>query len=394
MNKPISPYVGGLSLIIGLALAIFLLSCSKSSKVTSESETEESMVKNEPLEESPDLQIELGKVSKKSIFSNDSLSIWGGSLVKGEDGLYHLFYSQWPKDIGWEWVTYSEIAHATSKSPYGPFEFQDIALPVRGKEFWDGMTTHNPTIHKFDGKYYLYYMGTTGDREIKSVPGKPKLNWQHRNNQRIGVAVADHPNGPWKRFDKPVLDVNKEDSMAFDALMVSNPSVCQMSDGKILMVYKSVGKRHPLPQGGPVVHMVAIGEGPLGPFKKEPEPVFLFFGERFPAEDPYIWYQDGKYRAIVKRIQQKDKNRVFSLVHYDSEDGIDWRSGKYFDVSDRTITWEDGQKQQFTHLERPQVLLENGVPTVLLCAADTLDVNHVRHSFNIQIPLKITAHDP
>ena len=49
-----------------------------------------------------------------------------------------------------------------------------------------------------------------------------------------------------------------------------------------------------------------------------------------------------------------------------------------------------GKKQKFTHLERPQVYIENGEPVALLCAADTLDANNVRQSFNVQLPLIIT----
>ena len=73
-------------------------------------------------------------------------------------------------------------------------------------------------------------MGNYGDKKIVSVPGKQRINYLHRNHQRIGVAVADSPNGPWKRFDKPVLDITHGDSLAHDALMTSNPSVCQMVD--------------------------------------------------------------------------------------------------------------------------------------------------------------------
>ncbi|MEM6831214.1 MAG: glycoside hydrolase family protein [Bacteroidota bacterium] len=334
-------------------------------------------------------KIEFEEVAPQNVFVNDTMSIWGGSLAKGDDGLYHLYYSRWPKNIGWEWVNYSEIAHATATSPFGPFTFRDVALPMRkDTSKWDGTTTHNPTVHKINGTYYLYYMGNKGDRKIVSTPGKPKLNWMHRNNQRIGVAVAENPNGPWKRFDTPVLDISS-DKNAPDALMTSNPSVCQMKDGRILMVYKAVGKQFKLPGGGPVVHMVAIADGPTGPFKKYPDPVFTFEGERFPAEDPYIWYQDGKYRAIVKRIKHIQKKRVFSLVHYDSEDGIQWNQAKHFEISDRTVTFTDGGKIQFDHLERPQVFIENNEPVALLCAADTIDANNVRHSFNIQIPLRI-----
>ena len=50
---------------------------------------------------------------------------------------------------------------------------------------------------------------------ISTIPAAfrtPKTSkwWVNRNNQRIGVAVADDPNGPWKRFDKPLIDAKPE----------------------------------------------------------------------------------------------------------------------------------------------------------------------------------------
>ncbi|MDU0354746.1 glycoside hydrolase family protein [Paraglaciecola aquimarina] len=203
--------------------------------------------------------------------------------------------------------------------------------------------------------------------------------------------MADSPYGPWTRSDKPLIDVS-DDAKAIDSLMTSNPSFTKMHDGRYLSVFKAVGKEFALPQGGPVVHGVAYGDSPTGPFTKLPKPVFLEEGVRFPAEDPYIWYQDGKYRAIVKKIEHIEGKRVFSLVHYDSEDGFDWHPAKHFEISKRIVEWEDGEVQQFDHLERPQVYIENGIPVALLCAADVIDENNVRHSFNIQIPLHIKKH--
>ena len=337
-------------------------------------------------------RITLGKVPETAVYTDGhdgKYSVWGASMVKGEDGLYHIFYSRWPKDIGWSWVTDSEIAHAVSVSPYGPWKFKEVVFHRRGKQYWDGWCTHNPTVHKFGNKYYLYYMGNTGDGQIKGRPGKEVLNWTHRNNQRIGVAVADSPNGPWKRYDHPLIDISSDDK-APDCLMVSNPSICETPDGKYLLLYKAVGKKYPLPGGGPVVHMVAFSDSPTGPFKKHSKPVFCFEGERFPVEDPYIWYQDGKYRAIVKRMKNKDR-REFSLVQFESVDGLDWKLAEYENVSGLTITWENGKSQKLTHLERPQVYMENSKPLLLLCAADTTDVYKVRHSFNVQIPLRMVA---
>jgi hypothetical protein len=96
------------------------------------------------------------------------------------------------------------------------------------------------------------------------------------------------------------------------------------------------------------------------------------------------------YRAIVKRIKTENGKRLFSLVHYDSVDGIAWKPAKHHDISERIVERENGKVQQFTRLERPQVFFEDDGSAVLLCAADTLDAHNVRQSFNIQIPLLIS----
>lgn len=358
--------------IILYALAIVtLVSCSIKRKQTDTS----------------DLGIQLKKVPVTAFFKSDSMSIWGASLVKGEDGLYHMYYSRWKKDLGWAWVTHSEIAHAVAKSPFGPFIHLDVALPVRGTDFWDGLCTHNPTIHKFDEKYYLYYMGNSGDGKVYGGPGKAILNPIHRNNQRIGVAVANNPNGPWKRFNKPLIDVSP-DSTAIDALMTSNPSVTKRPEGGYLMVYKAVGKKKKSIWGGPVVHCVATSDSPTGPFKKYDKPIFEAKGFDFPAEDPFIWHQGGKYRAIVKDMHGAFTNAGTSLVLFESGDGYDWNLSKNPLVSTLQIEWENGVTQKVKHLERPQLFLENGKPIALLCSAATLDDNGVLQSFNVQIPVK------
>ncbi|HEX9600697.1 MAG TPA: glycoside hydrolase family protein, partial [Mariniflexile sp.] len=274
-----------------------------------------------------------------------------------------------------------------SKSPFGPFEYKETVLPVRGAEFWDGLCTHNPTVHTFDGKYYLYYMGNTGNAINVTKPGlRDKLNWEHRNNQRIGVAVADNPNGPWRRFDKPLIDVSS-DSLSIDALMVSNPSITKKPDGSYLLVYKAVGKKTKMPFGGPVVHCVATSDSPTGPFIKYDKPIFQAKGYEFPAEDPFIWYQNGKYRAIVKDMHGAFTDAGQSLVLFESIDGYDWNLSDNPLVSKLQIEWENGEIQKLNHLERPQLYFENNIPIALLCAADIIDDNGVIQSFNVQIPV-------
>ncbi|MCT4586984.1 MAG: glycoside hydrolase family protein [Carboxylicivirga sp.] len=322
-------------------------------------------------------------VSRNSVLAEDGYYVWGGSVVKGDDGKYHMFYSRWKEEYGFEaWVTHSEIAHAIAERPEGPFKFHDVTLPARDAVYWDGLTTHNPTIHKFDGKYYLYYMGTTGDGEAMR-----KLNFSHRNNQRIGLAWADNPNGPWHRSDKPLIDVS-DDEKSHDALMVSNPSLTQMKDGKILMIYKAVAKKNALPFGGPVSHLAAIADSPAGPFKKLNQRIFYEEGQKFPAEDPSIWYDKkvDTYYAIVKDMKGAFTKRGTSLAFFTSKDGLNWAKAEQALASTLQINWEDGI-QKVTKLERPQILLENGCPIMLYCSVS--ENNPFQEpTYNVHIPLK------
>lgn len=319
-----------------------------------------------------------GEVPARAKFSDPDYNIWCGSMVECGDGRYHLFYSRWPASLGHlAWVTHSEIARAVADDPLGPYRHVEVVLPARGADLWDGLCTHNPTIRRFGGKYYLYYMGNTGDgRAMKT------LNWSHRNKQRIGVAVADHPAGPWQRFDKPLIDTTPG---FHDALCLANPSVVERPDGGYLMVYKAVADRGREPFGGPVVHVVATSDSPTGPFEKQPAPVFTAAGSDFPAEDPFVWRDAGGYRAIVKDFRGHFTKAGPSLALFGSGDGITWKPAEDALVSKIGVKWEEGGWQDLQKLERPQLWFRDGKPAVLFCAAaDREDLNH---SFVVAIPL-------
>ena len=328
-----------------------------------------------------------------SKFTDPGFIVWCGSLTRGDDGKYYLFYSRWPEKEGFKgWVTHSEIALAVSDRLTGPFEPVKVILKAREKGYWDSDVTHNPNIQKFDGKYYLYYMGNYGNGEW----------WDHRNHQRIGVAVATSPLGPWQRSDRPVVDVSVG---KWDHLMTSNPSVCRGKDGRYLIMYKGVGDGE-MPFGGNVLHGVAFSDSPMGPFEKSPEPIFRLEGVKFPAEDPFVWYQDRKYRAIVKDMHSvflrpgtgvvagepdTDPDKLTSsfenkssLVLFESKNGRDWTLAKRPLVSRNELHWEDGRVQVVALLDRPQLHIESGRPRALLCAVKVSD----EETFNVIIPLK------
>jgi len=317
-----------------------------------------------------------------AVFSEPDYFVWCGTMIRGDDGRCHLFYSRWPRELGHNaWVTHSEVAHAIADSPLGAFRHQGIALPARGSEFWDGHCTHNPTVLRFGGKFYLYYMGNRGDRQATK-----ELNWIHRNNQRIGVAVADSPDGPWQRFDQPLV----EPTPGFhDALCCNNPSVTGRPDGGYLMVYKAVSDKGSPPFGGPVLHCVATSDSPTGPFRKHADPVFVREGVPFAAEDPFIWSDGQRFWAIVKDNAGYFTGAGRSTALWQSEDGFDWRLAKHPLVATTEIVWKDGRRQRQNSLERPQLFFEDGRPAVLLFATDT--DSRREHSFNVRLPLQPPA---
>ncbi len=319
-------------------------------------------------------------VPEYAVLSEPDHHVWGASMVRDAEGNCHLYYSRWPREKGFNaWVTHSEVAHAVADQPLGPYRFVDVALPARGPEWWDGFCTHNPTIRTHEGRYFLYYMGNTGDRS--PAAGPKSLNWTHRNNQRIGVAVADSPYGPWERLDHPLIDVDP-DPTSPDSLAVSNPTVTPRPGGGFLMIYKAVGRRDPLPFGGPVVHKAALSDYPEGPFIKQPGTLFTLGDVKFPAEDPYVWVQDRMYYALLKDMKGHFTGVHRSLVLFESGDGLDWHLAEHSLVSNREIRHADGRTVKYDYLERPQLYCEDGQPRVLFCAARLGD-----HSCNIHIPL-------
>ena len=322
-------------------------------------------------------QLNINKLMKpvpsRAFFAMDEWFVWGASVVCSE-GTYHMYFSRWPREGGHRsWVTHSEIAHATAADPLGPFEFQHTVLGPREGDYWDADVAHNPNLLKYGDKFYLYYNGNKGDGDYYS----------HRNNQRVGVAVADNPAGPWQRFDEPLLDVSID---SWDSLMTTNPSCCVAPDGKFIMIYKAaqdIGED--VSQDAPVYHGIAFADNPAGPFIKKKEPIFTSEDVSFPGEDPYIWYQDDRFYTILKDMRNNYTDNERGLVLFESVNGVDWKLADQPLVTNRQIICEDEGVKKFHRVERPQILLEKGRPSVLYCAVKPDKDSH--YSFNIHIPL-------
>ena len=171
--------------------------------------------------------------------------------------------------------------------------------------------------------------------------------------------------------------------------MTSNPSITEMHNGKYLIVYKAVAKHAELPFGGPVTHQAALADTPTGPIKKYGQRLFYREGEHFPAEDPFVWYQPGckTYYGIVKDMHGIFTGQGVSLAFFESKDGLTWEPSANPLASKLEIHWDNGSVDVVAHLERAQVLIENGMPVMLYCACSKGDP-FSNETFNVHIPLR------
>ncbi|HLR32463.1 MAG TPA: glycoside hydrolase family protein, partial [Fodinibius sp.] len=231
-------------------------------------------------------------ITKENIFRDPDYYNWGSSIIKGSEGKYHLFYSRWPRGLGFSvWLTHSEIAHAVAESPEGPYQYVETVLEGRGGDHWDAITAHNPKIKYFEGKYYLYYIGThsgnhtVSEQKLKEIGGTGSSHpmWDVlRNNQRTGVAVSESLHGPWTRTEKPIV----EPSGPITTITV-NPAVTQDSDGTYYMIVKG---DKPNEERFIRNQAVAIASNPAGPFEVQEKPVIDYLD----TEDASVWYDENR----------------------------------------------------------------------------------------------------
>ena len=324
-------------------------------------------------QERPDLLFfkdRLQAVQTDNIFKTDGYYNWGPSIIKGNDGKYHLFYSRWNKKHTFNgWLTHSEIAHAVSKTPSGPWKFKEVVLKGRRDGKWDAITAHNPKIKYFEGNYYLYYISTNlGD---KTYAEDDLVKWGYlsgldnenrkalRSNQRTGVAVSNSINGPWQRMDQPLV----EPSGPITTLTV-NPAIDRGIDGKYYLIVK--GDK---PNETRFIRnqAIAISDTPTGPLAIQEKPVIDYLD----TEDMSLWYD--KKRDYFYGVFHA---HTF-LVMVSSPDGVNWSKASEYALMPKSIPLADGGTIAPDRMERPFVYTENDEPEVLAFSVKKSDESYI-----------------
>jgi hypothetical protein len=315
------------------------------------------------------------KQKAKYVLNDPGYRVWGLTVIKWNDGKYHGYYSRWPESKGHDaWLSHSEIAHAVADSPEGPFVFKEVVLKSQNPNGWDMLNAHNPYIC-YDGKQLcLYYISN----DIRKIFAKNNAtlplsdDWilehkgKYRNTQRIGVAIAQNPSGPFTRHKEIVVGPNN-----YLKEVAVNPAVTYQN-GKYIMIMKGDDMRK---EKRFRIQYVGIADKPEGPFEIFEKPVF----DKVQSEDACIWYnkKTKQYNMVCHVMGQNN------LAYFTSTNKLNWQPAEQEVFMKKEILLEDGTVWKPKRVERPFVLTDkNGVPVMFYVAVSGQDING-----NIAIPI-------
>lgn len=292
-------------------------------------------------------------VDEDNVFRDSIYYHWCNSIIKGEDGKYHLIYSRWKRDHKfYAWLTHSTIAHAVSDSPCGPFKYVNTLVDFNKKKYKAGdmITAHNPKIKYFNGKYYLYFISTHLDRKITdkelvqtASTGYSHANWNPlRVNQRTFVASANSLNEEFVVNSSPLLEPEGPITT-----LVVNPAITQGHDGRYYLIVKG---DKPGSTKFERNQAIAVSDYPDKGFVIQPKPVI----DQWDSEDMSLWYDQGTqlYYAVFHA-----HTYVGMMV---SKNGIDWEKARDFKLTGKRIAKSDGTAIVPDRMERPFVFSEAG----------------------------------
>ncbi|GHT43540.1 hypothetical protein AGMMS49965_17530 [Bacteroidia bacterium] len=222
-------------------------------------------------------------------------SYWGGNILQGNDGKYHLFVCGWLENspAGHHTWGSSIVFNAVADKLSGPYTIKDTIG-------WG----HNPEVFRLkDGRYVLYVIGRR--------------------------YIADNINGPWSpgTFDYDLRDRR----LLYD---YTNQTFARREDGSMLLICRGGGSW--------------ISETGLSAFnqlsdKSSWPPVEGAF------EDPVVWRDHIQYHLIVN-------DWLGRIAYYlRSKDGVNWVVDPGEAYTHGFSIHEDGQVEDWFKYERMKV---------------------------------------
>jgi predicted GH43/DUF377 family glycosyl hydrolase len=217
------------------------------------------------------------------------------SPVIKADGHYHVWYSKATADPS---GYFASVWHATSIDGLTWTE-QAEAISTGTGNAWDSNGCFTPSTLIDGGRYYLFY--TAVPKPFDNDNGGPS-----GTSTAIGVAMADHPDGPWRKLDQNPVLLPGDEPDAPDGHRIDDACLI-VREGAYWLYYKGRGRGKTPSQ---TVTCLAIANSAEGPYEKVDQPVLDS------GHEVCVWPHRDGVAALVSPTGPQG-----SSVHY-SEDGI------------------------------------------------------------------------
>src|SRR4051812_8101987 len=293
---------------------------------------------------------------------------WDGTIILAPDGTYHLFASRWAGSQGFNpgWQGSDPIHAVGGKSPLGPYT--DKGFAYSNSSF--GSDPH----HGHNTQVVTLLNGTYAMIVSEVVP--------------FTIFTASSLDGPWTPCSgSPGSGLSVPSAFGGNTSYASNVSLVVRPDGNF-----EITQRHGL--------LALSTSGICGPYKAQQPTTTYPSNEAIPsqysasiypnrtkhsdpmapstvestytvAEDPVIWFSGGQYHVLY----DYPGDRVG--YHLTSTDGIhNWTDqGLAYDprYAQQVFSYTDGTVDHWYKMERPSVIVENGLITHVTFAVS--DVN-------------------
>ncbi len=277
----------------------------------------------------------------------DSISYWGGNILKGDDGKYHMFVCGWKENSPeghMSYKTHSMAFRAIADNSIGPFTLQETL----------GLG-HNTEVIKLDQGGYMVY----------SILG-------YNEDTDCAYYYSDNITGPWERFQLP-YDLRDRMRKPLGKNWFHNMSFAKREDGSVLMVNRGGG--------------LWVSKNGRSTYNQiTDKSVYPIFDGKY--EDPVMWRDNVQYHMIVN-------DWLGRIAYYlRSKDGVDWivETGQAYTPS--IAVHENNVKEEWYKYERLRIFQDEHGRAIQanFAVIDTLkheDLSNDRHSSkNISIPLQ------
>lgn len=276
--------------------------------------------------------------SRQAYMTN--FSSWGGNVVRGADGQYHLFFSEMAKDGLHQFKYNCQASHAVGTSPLGPFTKKGV---VRGP------VSHNvqPQVGP-DGAIYIFMIGS-------STPG---------DHGPTMVGRAEGVDAEWE-FVTPELTDSSGAAVARD-----NPSAVMFPNGTVLLATRGAK--------GTAGVSLFVATGWRGPYRMVRYDA-LPCAPACKVEDPFLWRGPRGLHMLAHDHEPFPfhKQALTYAFTADPSGRGGWVFSGWEAANGTRIEFDDGSRHTFCSRQRPQLFfsapaeggVQRGRPLALITGA-------------------------